>query len=209
MTIPTSNLDRTRTAASANPTPPTNVPVNYQGTPPTPAGLVAAQAPDPDMTDPWLLADPLNGAVATQWTGTDARPVRVELAGKAEADGTEVATDVGSTTGHSVFGDFSETPNTTHPSGSGVRQPLNLTIPTITGTATVGQVLTAVAGTWDGTATITLVESWYDHLGTLLGTGPTYTIVAGNIGKKIQVVESATNAAGTVTATSALTATIT
>ena len=197
MTAPTTNLDRTRTAAAVNPTPPTNVVAFYQGSPPTPRGL----APTHGLSqgDPALFADPLEGAAAP------------DLAGKAEADGTEVTvTDAtGRVTGHSVLGNFSETPNTTHPSGSGIRQPRNLTVPTISGTATVGQVLTAVAGTWDGTATITLVERWYDHLGTLLGTGPTYTIVAGNIGKKIQVIESATNAAGTVTATSALTATIT
>lgn len=203
MVAPTANLDRTRTAASANPTPPTNVAVTYQGSPPTPVGLVPADTQP--FTDPGLFADPLEGAVATQWTGTDALPVTIELAGKAEADGTEVTTDVGGTTGHSVLGNFSETPNTTHPSGSGVRQPLNLTIPTISGTATVGQVLTAVAGTWDGTATITLVERWYDSADNLLGTGTTLTLLAGHVGKQIKVVESATNAAGTVTATSALT----
>ena len=117
MAAPTTNLDRTQSVTLANPTPPTNVPVNYQGTPPTPRGLAPAQAPAPDAVQLWLFADPLNGAVATQWSGTDALPVTAELAGKAEADGTEVTTTIGNSTGHSVLGGFSENPNPDHPSG--------------------------------------------------------------------------------------------
>ena len=117
MTVPSTNLDRSQSVTLANPTPPTNVAVTYQGTPPTPVGL--APAPTQPLADAGLFADPLNGAVATQWTGTDALPVTAELAGKAEADGTEVTTVVGNTTGHSVLGDYTETPNASHPSSGG------------------------------------------------------------------------------------------
>lgn len=98
MAAPTTNLDRTQTVTLANPTPPTNVVVNYQGTPPTPPGLAAAQAPAPDTTNPWTTADPLNGAVAGQ------------LAGLAEAEGTEVHDTVttGRVTTHGVDGPYSE-----------------------------------------------------------------------------------------------------
>jgi hypothetical protein len=100
----------------ANPTPPTNVPVVYQGTPPTQPGLAPAAAPVPDVSaaNIFLCADPLNGAVAGQ------------LAGRAEADGTEVVaywpipgttTAANATTaGRGTDGAYSETPNKSHPS---------------------------------------------------------------------------------------------
>ena len=123
MAAPTTNLDRTKSVTLANPTPPTNVPVYYQGTPPTIKGTTPHWVDEPQ----WLpttprgeFMDPFNGAVATQWTGTDALPVKTELAGKAEADGTEVTTVVGGTTGYSVLGAFTENPNTDHPSRLGV-----------------------------------------------------------------------------------------
>lgn len=115
MAAPTTNLDRAQTVTVINPTPPTNVAVNYQGTPPTPRGLAPVQAVEPPLTGT-LFADPLNGAVATQWSGTDAMPVNFELAGKAEGDGTEVTTTVGNVTGHSTNGNFTESPNKDHPS---------------------------------------------------------------------------------------------
>ena len=158
MTAPTSNLDRTMTVTLANPTPPTNVAVTYQGTPPTPVGLVPAVTQA--AGDAGLFADPLEGAVATQWSGTDARPVTVELAGKAEADGTEVTTAVGSTTGHSVLGNYTEAPNASHPSGSNLGGPELVTGGdfaastgwTLSGGATVGTGTLNMNGTGAGTA---------------------------------------------------------
>jgi hypothetical protein len=99
MAAPTTNLDRTQTVTVANPTPPTNVRVNWQGTPPTPVPFTYTTTPAAE--DPAVFADPLEGT------------------GKAEADGTEVAVTVasGRVTGHSVFGAYSEAPNTSHPSG--------------------------------------------------------------------------------------------
>ena len=64
MTVPATNLDRSQSVTLANPTPPTNVAVTYQGTPPTPVGL--APAPTQPIETSGLFADPLNGAVATQ-----------------------------------------------------------------------------------------------------------------------------------------------
>ena len=114
MAAPTTNLDRTQTVTLANPTPPTNVAALYQGTPPTPQGLSAVQTSTPDAVNLWLLADPLNGAVAAHWPPVPPPPT--ELAGKAEADGTEVTTAIGNSTGHSVLGNYTEAPNQTHPS---------------------------------------------------------------------------------------------
>jgi len=86
----------------------------YQGTPPTPQGLSAVQTSTPDTLNAWLLADPLNGAVATHWPPVPPPPT--ELAGLAEAEGTEISTPIGNVTGHSVLGDYTEAPNRTHPS---------------------------------------------------------------------------------------------
>jgi hypothetical protein len=98
MAAPTTNLDRTLSVTLANPTPPTNSVVTYQGTPPTPQGLAPTQAAEPDITNAWLCADPLNGAAAP------------DLSGLAEADGTEISTAEasGRVTGHSVLGNYRE-----------------------------------------------------------------------------------------------------
>jgi hypothetical protein len=42
--VPGAALPRTTTVTTANPTPPTNVAVEYQGTPPTPTGLAPSTA---------------------------------------------------------------------------------------------------------------------------------------------------------------------
>ena len=160
MTVPSTNLDRSQSVTLANPTPPTNVAVTYQGTPPTPVGL--APAPTQPLADPGLFADPLNGAVATQWTGTDALPVVAELAGKAEADGTEVTTVVGNTTGHSVLGDYTETPNEDHPSSGGVLDPvILLTGTTVSEDAAVGTTVgsLSIANDYTGTPVYSLIDS--------------------------------------------------
>jgi hypothetical protein len=147
MAAPTQPLIRTETVTLANPTPPTNIPVNYQGSPPTPVGLSYVHVnTTPENAD--VFADPLNGAVATQWTGTDAKPVVAELAGKAEAEGTEVTTVVGGTTGHSTTTSvYSESPNASHPSSTG-------TNPVGSELVTGGDFADATGWTLSGLATI-------------------------------------------------------
>ena len=120
MAVPPAALPRTTTVTLANPTPPTNVAVVYQGTPPTQSGLVPQAAPAPLVTPAgiFLCADPLNGAIKPQASNP------TELAGRAEAEGTEVvvyyptgATGANATTGaRATDGNYSETPNASHPS---------------------------------------------------------------------------------------------
>jgi hypothetical protein len=192
MVAPTTNLDRTLTVTLANPTPPTNVVVNYQGTPPTPTGLAAAQAPAPDTTNPWTTADPLNGAVAGQ------------LAGLAEAEGTEVHDTVttGRVTTHGVDGTYTESPNTSHPSGTNLGGPEHVvggnfaaaTGWTLSGGATIGTGTLNMDGTGAGqaisTSAVTIVAGDYlyefdvvSHAGTTpvtVGIGGTTAVVAGS-----------------------------
>jgi hypothetical protein len=130
--VPPAALVRTSTVTTANPTPPTNVPVVYQGTPPTQPGLAVAQAPAPLVTDAGivLFADPLNGAVARSavlLATVPATTPAAELAGRAEGDGSESvsywpvpgtttaanATDAARGVGPGVY---TEKPNADHPS---------------------------------------------------------------------------------------------
>jgi hypothetical protein len=87
--------------------------------------------------------------------------------------------------------------------------PVNTVLPTITGTAKVAQVLTAVDGTWTGTPAPTKTRQWFaDGVAIAGATGATYTPVAGDIGKVVTVTVTGTNTAGTDDATSAGTAAV-
>jgi hypothetical protein len=135
VTAPSAALARTLTVTVANPTPPTNVPVEWQGTPPTPWNKDenAVTTPAQDEASKGVFKTPDDAEAA---------------AGRAEASGTEVhvnSTDTRTTT-HSVLGNYTEFPNQTHPS---TRSPA--TNPTLTslgttstasGTGTVSQTVT-------------------------------------------------------------------
>jgi hypothetical protein len=82
--------------------------------------------------------------------------------------------------------------------------PANTVLPSITGTAAVGQTLTCAPGTWTGTAPITYGYVW-KRAGTPLAgaTAATYTVVAADSGTALACAVAATDADGTNTATSA------
>ena len=86
--------------------------------------------------------------------------------------------------------------------------PVNTVTANITGTAQVGQVLTA-AGTWTGAPTPSLTYQWYvDGIPAAGGTAVTYTVVVGDIGKTATVEVVGSNPFGTVTVLTAPTAVI-
>ena len=125
MAVPAAVLPSDTTVTTANPTPPTNVPVVYQGTPPTTTGLVpaAAPAPDVDAADMFLFKDPLNGATARAAVvppaTVPATAPAAELAGKAEFSGLTSKVDAahGRLTVRGIaVPAYSETPNAGHPS---------------------------------------------------------------------------------------------
>lgn len=90
---------------------------------------------------------------------------------------------------------------------NGIGAPANTDVPAITGTAQVGQVLTASDGTWTGSPTI--ARQWKADGDAIAGaTAVTYTPVAGDIGKAITVTVTATNSKGSVSSTSAATAAV-
>ncbi|MGZ4191983.1 MAG: Ig-like domain repeat protein [Solirubrobacteraceae bacterium] len=79
--------------------------------------------------------------------------------------------------------------------------PVNTALPTIAGTAQLGQVLTLTQGVWTNSPTIR--NQWEDCTGASCtpiagATGLTYTVAVGDIGHTIDVLESASND-GTIT----------
>jgi TP901-1 family phage major tail protein len=90
--------------------------------------------------------------------------------------------------------------------------PYNTVAPAITGTTTVGQTLTTTNGTWAGDATITYARQWQrgdaadqNHpswTNIAAATNLTYVLQAGDSGKRIRCVVTATNSEGSTVALS-------
>jgi len=94
--------------------------------------------------------------------------------------------------------------------------PTNTYPPTISGSASPGQKLTASSGTWSGTQPITFAYRWQRCDAAAANcadipnaTGVSYTVAPTDIGQRLLVVVTARNAAGTTTAASAPTAVVT
>jgi len=87
--------------------------------------------------------------------------------------------------------------------------PVNTAPPAIAGTPSIGQTLTATAGTWTGTPAPSFAYQWQrcDAAGSGCvdiagGTGTTYVVQPADAGATLRVRVSATNVAGTASATS-------
>lgn len=87
--------------------------------------------------------------------------------------------------------------------------PANSVAPAVTGTATVGQVLSTTDGTWTGDATITFTYQW-QRAGVDIGsaTANTYTLVSADAGSAVRCVVTGTNGYGSATANSNATAAV-
>jgi concanavalin A-like lectin/glucanase superfamily protein len=92
---------------------------------------------------------------------------------------------------------------------------VNTSPPTITGTAQDGQTLNASPGGWNGTQPITYAYEWQrcDSSGANCSAIPgtttsTYTVTSADVGKTLRVAVTATNSAGSATATSNATAVV-
>ncbi len=99
--------------------------------------------------------------------------------------------------------------------GGAANAPSNTSVPTISGSAQQGQVLTANNGTWSNGPT-SYGYAWQDcdtsgsGCTTISGaTASTYTLAASDVGDTIRVVVTASNAAGSGSATSQPTAAVT
>jgi hypothetical protein len=93
--------------------------------------------------------------------------------------------------------------------GAGGNPPVNTVLPAITGTATVGQILTLSNGTFTGDATITYQYRWYAGGVPIDGaTANTFTLTSAQLGKIIQGRVQAFNASGSAIAFSNATAAV-
>ena len=94
-------------------------------------------------------------------------------------------------------------------SGSTPTPPANLSAPTISGTAQVGQTLTGGQGAWSGNPTPTLTNAWLRcdtngaNCASTGASGATYTLVSADEGRRMIFRVTGTNSAGTATASSA------
>lgn len=93
--------------------------------------------------------------------------------------------------------------------------PSSTSPPTVSGTAQIGQSLTATSGSWSGDTPMTFAYAWErcDTTGAncavIAGaTGNVYTVVSGDGGHTLRVAVTATNASGTGTAESPQTGTV-
>jgi hypothetical protein len=94
--------------------------------------------------------------------------------------------------------------------------PSNTSPPTISGSAVLGQTLTASSGAWAGSPAPSFSYQWLrcDASGGACGdvtgeTGSTYVVASGDVGKTLRVAVTASNSDGTVQATSAETTVVT
>ena len=93
--------------------------------------------------------------------------------------------------------------------------PANTVVPTISGSAVSGQLLTAAPGTWTGTPTPTYGYQWLrcDASGASCAniageTATTYTLASGDIGATVRVAVTGTNTAGSASANAVQTAVV-
>ena len=81
--------------------------------------------------------------------------------------------------------------------------PVNTVAPVISGTTTLGSVLTSTTGTWTGNPSPTFSFEWYRNGSPIFGaTSSTYTLMAGDSNANINCYVDADNALGTITAIS-------
>lgn len=87
--------------------------------------------------------------------------------------------------------------------------PINTVAPAVTGTATVGQVLSTTDGTWAGTPTITFTYQWQrDGVDIGGATASTYLLVAADYTHVVRCVVTAHNPGGSTSANSNATAAV-
>ncbi|MGC3984827.1 MAG: hypothetical protein QM777_08915 [Pseudorhodoferax sp.] len=93
--------------------------------------------------------------------------------------------------------------------GGGNVAPSNNSVPTISGTAQVGQTLTSTIGGWSGVPTPTYARRWLRDGAAISGaTGASYALVTADLGAVISLRVTATNSEGTAQATSAATSAV-
>jgi len=200
-----------------------------------PSGTIAARPPA-NVTAPLISGTVQHGQTLTSsngtWTGTapltftfqwrrcdSAGANCVDIASATASTYTLVAADVGARITVTVTATNSAGNANASAAPTSVvapAPPVNTSVPTVTGTPRDGSVLTGDQGTWTGTAPITYTQRWQrcdsaganctDITGT---TNSTYTAANADIGSRLRVIYTATNAAGSASANSVPTSVVT
>jgi len=93
---------------------------------------------------------------------------------------------------------------------NGISSPVNTVLPTVGGTPQVGQTMVATQGTWTGATSFSYQWVWGDTGVSISGaTTLSYVPVSGDIGHTLEIKVTATNSAGSTSATSLSTSSIT
>ena len=188
-----------------------------------PFGKKATPNPDaqaPVNTSPPVISPEGNQVIGTVFTSGNGswfatRPLTFEyrwtrngtpISGATSQTYTSVSADEGQTLrcevrGVNAFGTSAYVASSN--SSTGVSLPVNTVAPVISGSTTLGSVLTTTDGTWTGTAPITFSYQW-KRGGVSIGgaTASTYTLVAADSSANIICEVTGTNAAGSVAANS-------
>ncbi len=161
----------------------------------------------------WKGTPPLS--FARQWLRCDAAGANcTNIGGATGSSYTLAAADVGKRVRVQVTASNAQSPGVAATSAAttvvGGTAPLDEDAPTISGTTRPGQTLTAGNGTWSGTVPMTFARQWrrcdadglncVDIVGATAGT---YVLAAADLGHRIRVRVTATNAAGSRAADSA------
>jgi hypothetical protein len=122
---------------------------------------------------------------------------------------------IGNDTGAQTFSLVADTISIQSGSSTTATPPANTSPPTTSGTAQQGQTLNASPGTWSGTQPINYAYQWQrcDSTGAncnpITGaTGTSYTLTSADVGSTLEVKVTASNMAGSATASSAPTAVV-
>ena len=197
-------------------------------------GNAAAEAAPSNTGTPTISGSPQSGVTLTAsdgtWTNT---PTSFTYAwSKCDQNGNACAAIAGATQNtykaqdSDVGGTLRVTVTATNADGSAsstsvptavvssATSPANTAPPTLSGTAAVGSTLTAANGTWNGSPT-GFAYAWArcDALGNACSpvsgqTAQTYAVTAADTGTTLRVIVTATNSAGSTSATSAQTAVV-
>src|SRR5215216_2392129 len=196
--------------ASGTPSPPVNTsPPTISGTPQDGQTLTAAPGS-------WSGTQPIT--YADQWQRCDSSGANcAPVSGATSPTYAVTGADVGSrlrvvVTASNSAGSASATSAATTVVQGTATAPVNTSPPTISGTPQDGQTLTAAPGSWRGTQPITYADQWQrcDSSGANCApvsgaSSPTYAVTGADVGSRLRVVVTASNSAGSASATSAAT----
>ena len=122
---------------------------------------------------------------------------------------------IGNDTAAQAFNIVADTVSVQSGASSTSSPPVNTSLPTISGTAQDGRTLTAAAGAWSGTQPISYAYQWQRcassgaGCATIAGaTGASYAVTSADVGSTLRVAVTATNSAGSGSATSNATAVV-